>query len=289
MSILQKLLDRKLAWFGLSLIAIMLLVSLFAPQIAPHDPLAVDLMKKLQPPGATFPLGTDHLGRCILSRLLYGGQASLSISLIVVMFTTSISLLVGLVAGYVGGKVDSCLMRLCDVFLAFPSLILSLAIVGTLGGGIGNLIFALIATHWAGYARIVRSRVLSVKESNFVQAAIVSGTGALPIMIRHILPYTLIELTVLTTLDISHVVLHIAGLSFLGLGIQPPTPEWGAMINDGREYFRRQPELMLYPGLMLFLTTLAFNLVGDVLRDVLDPRMEQQMQVKTLKTKLENG
>ncbi|MGG6269301.1 nickel ABC transporter permease subunit NikC [Leptolyngbya sp. AN03gr2] len=289
MSILQKLLDRKLAWFGLSLIAIVLLISLFAPQIAPHDPLVVDLMKKLRPPSPEFPLGTDHLGRCILSRLIYGGQASLSISLIVVIFTTSISLLVGLVAGYIGGKVDSWLMRVCDVFLAFPSLILSLAIVGTLGGGIGNLILALVATHWAGYARIVRSRVLSVKESNFVQAAIVSGTSALPIMIRHILPYTLIELTVLATLDISHIVLHIAGLSFLGLGIQPPTPEWGAMINDGREYFRRQPELMLYPGLMLFLTTLAFNLVGDVLRDVLDPRMEQQMKVETLKTKLENG
>lgn len=289
MSILQKLLDRKLAWFGLSLIAIFLLISLFAPQLAPHDPLAINLVKKLQSPSAEFPLGTDHLGRCILSRLMYGGQASLSISLIVVLFTTSISLLVGIVAGYIGGKVDSWLMRLCDVFLAFPSLILSLAIVGTLGGGIENLIIALTATHWAGYARVVRSRVLSVKESNFVQAAIVSGTGASSIMIRHILPYTLIELTVLATLDISHIVLHIAGLSFLGLGIQPPTPEWGAMISDSREYFRRYPELMLYPGLMTFLTTLAFNLVGDVLRDVLDPRMEQQMSVETFNTTLKNG
>lgn len=287
--IIQRLLNHKLAWLGLSLIAIVLLISLFAPLIAPHDPLAVDLMKKLQPSSTTFPLGTDHLGRCILSRLMYGGQVSLSIALIVVMFTTLISLCVGLVAGYFGGRLDHGLMRLCDVFLAFPSLILSLAIVGTLGSSIGNLIFALVATHWAGYARIVRSRVLSVKESHFVQAAIVSGTRSLPIMLRHILPYTLIELTVLATLDISHIVLHIAGLSFLGLGIQPPTPEWGAMINDGREYFRRQPELMLYPGLMLFLTTLAFNLVGDVLRDVLDPRMEKQMRVKTLKTKLENG
>jgi nickel ABC transporter permease subunit NikC len=289
MAIVQKLLGHKLAWLGLSLIAIVVLTALFAPLIAPHDPLAVDLMQKLQPPSAVFPLGTDHLGRCILSRLIYGSRVSLSISLVVIALTTTISLIVGLIAGYVGGKVDSWLMRLCDVFLAFPALILSLAIVGILGAGIGNLIFALAITHWAGYARIVRSRVLSVKESDFIQAAIVSGASSLPIMLRHILPFTIAELAILTSLDISHMILHIAGLSFLGLGIQPPTPEWGAMINDGREYFRRQPELMLYPGLMIFMTTLAFNIVGDVLRDVLDPRMEKQVRVETLKTKLQNG
>ncbi|HEY9697606.1 MAG TPA: nickel ABC transporter permease subunit NikC [Trichocoleus sp.] len=289
MAILQKLLDHKLAWLGLSLIAIVVLTAIFAPLIAPHDPLAVDLMQKLQPPSAAFPLGTDHLGRCILSRLIYGTRVSLSISLVVIALTTTMSLIVGLVAGYVGGKVDSWLMRVCDVFLAFPALILSLAIVGILGAGVGNLIFALAITHWAGYARIVRSRVLSVKESDFIQAAIVSGASSLPIMFRHILPFTIAELAILMSLDISHMILHIAGLSFLGLGIQPPTPEWGAMINDGREYFRRQPELMLYPGLMIFITTLAFNIVGDVLRDVLDPRMEKQVRAEALKTKLQNG
>ncbi|MEA5598825.1 nickel ABC transporter permease subunit NikC [Rivularia sp. UHCC 0363] len=289
MAILRKLLDYKLACLGLSLILLLGLTALFAPIIAPHDPLAVDLMQKLQPPSSRFLLGTDHLGRCILSRLIYGSRVSLSISLVVVLFTTAVSLVVGLTAGYVGGRVDSWLMRLCDVFLAFPALILSLAIVGILGAGLGNLIFALTATHWAGYARIVRSRVLSVKESDFIQAAIVSGTSKPSIMLRHILPYTIAELAILASLDVSHMILHIAGLSFLGLGIQPPTPEWGAMINDGREYFRRMPELMLYPGLMIFLTTLAFNLVGDVLRDVLDPRMEQQRQAELLGTKLQNG
>lgn len=289
MTILRKILEHKLAWLGLGLILLIVLAALFAPMIAPHDPLAVALMQKLQPPSSRFPLGTDHLGRCILSRLIYGSRVSLSISLVVVLFTTAVSLVVGLIAGYVGGKVDSWLMRLCDVFLAFPALILSLAIVGILGSGLGNLIFALTATHWAGYARIVRSRVLSVKEGDFIQAAIVSGTSRAAIMLRHILPYTIAELAILASLDISHMILHIAGLSFLGLGIQPPTPEWGAMINDGREYFRRLPELMLYPGLMIFLTTLAFNLVGDVLRDVLDPRMEQQEQVELLETKLQNG
>ncbi|NJO49508.1 MAG: nickel ABC transporter permease subunit NikC [Leptolyngbyaceae cyanobacterium RM2_2_4] len=289
MAILSKLLDHKLAWLGLSLIAIVVLTAIFAPLIAPHDPLAVDLMQKLQPPSAAFPLGTDHLGRCILSRLIYGARVSLSISLVVIALTTTISLVVGLIAGYVGGRVDSWLMRVCDVFLAFPALILSLAIVGIWGAGVGNLIFALAITHWAGYARIVRSRVLSVKESDFIQAAIVSGASSLPIMFKHILPFTIAELAILTSLDISHMILHIAGLSFLGLGIQPPTPEWGAMINDGREYFRRQPELMLYPGLMIFITTLAFNIVGDVLRDVLDPRMEKQVRSETLKAKLQNG
>ncbi|MFM7423641.1 MAG: nickel ABC transporter permease subunit NikC [Elainella sp.] len=289
MAILRKLLDYKLACLGLSLILLLVLTALFAPIIAPHDPLAVDLMQKLQSPSSRFLLGTDHLGRCILSRLIYGSRVSLSISLVVVLFTTAVSLVVGLTAGYVGGRVDSWLMRLCDVFLAFPALILSLAIVGILGAGVGNLIFALTATHWAGYARIIRSRVLSVKESDFIQAAIVSGTSNPAIMLRHILPYTIAELAILASLDISHMILHIAGLSFLGLGIQPPTPEWGAMINDGREYFRRMPELMLYPGLMIFLTTLAFSLVGDVLRDVLDPRMEQQRQAELLETKLQNG
>jgi nickel transport system permease protein len=274
MNVIQKLLDRKLSRFGLGLIVIVISLSLFAPLLAPHDPTAVDLLQKLQPPGSGFPLGTDHLGRCILSRLIYGGRISLSIALIVVTLTTMISLLVGLVAGYIGGKVDRLLMRICDVFLAFPSMILSLAIVGTFGTGLFNLILALTVTHWAGYARIIRSRVLSVKAQNFVQAAVISGSHPGQIMLYHILPFTLIDLVVLVSLDVSHIMLHIAGLSFLGLGIQPPTPEWGVMIYEGREYFRRQPELMLYPGVMIFLTTLGFNLVGDGLRDVLDPRLE---------------
>ena len=275
MSVIRQLLDRKLSWLGLGLIIIIISLSILAPLLAPHDPTAVNLLQKLQAPSSSFPLGTDQMGRCILSRLIYGGQISLSIALIVVALTTATSLFVGLIAGYFGGKVDRILMQICDVFLAFPSMILSLAIVGTLGTGIGNLILALTITHWAGYARIIRSRVLSVKEQNFVQAAVISGSSPWQIMFHHILPFTLIELVVLASLDISHITLHIAGLSFLGLGIQPPTPEWGVMIYEGREYFRRQPEIMLYPGLMIFLTTLGFNLLGDILRDVLDPKLER--------------
>lgn len=289
MSLLRQLLHHKIAWIGLSLIAVMIFTAIFAPILTPHDPLQVDLMQKLQPASFSYPLGTDHLGRCILSRLIYGSQVSLSIALMVVSLTTTISLAVGMVAGYMGGRIDTWLMRICDVFLAFPSLILSLAIVGILGGGLFNLVLALAASHWAWYARIVRSRVLSVKESDFVKAAIVSGTRQRSLMLRHILPYTLAELAILASLDLSHMILHIAGLSFLGLGIQPPTPEWGAMLNDGRDFFRRQPALMIYPGLMIFLVSLSFNLVGDALRDVLDPRTEKRVQVETLTSKLQNG
>lgn len=292
MSLVRQLLQHKLSWIGFILIGLFAFTAVFAPAIAPHDPLQVDLMQKLQPESLDYPLGTDHLGRCVLSRLIYGSRVSLSVALMVVALTTAISLMVGMVAGYVGGKVDTWLMRICDVFLAFPSLILSLAVVGILGGGLVNLVVALVASHWAWYARIVRSRVLSVKESDFVKAAVVSGTQQLPLMLRHIVPYTLAELAILASLDLSHMILHIAGLSFLGLGIQPPTPEWGAMLNDGREYFRRIPALMFYPGLMIFLVSLSFNFVGDALRDALDPRTERQMLVETLlsnSSKLQNG
>lgn len=288
MSLLRQLLHHKLALVGFSLIVSIVFIAVFAPFIAPHDPFQVDLTQKLQPASFNYPLGTDHLGRCILSRLIYGSRVSLFIALVVGTLTTAISLVVGMVAGYVGGKVDSWLMRICDVFLAFPSLILSLAVVGILGGGLFNLVLALVASHWAWYVRIVRSRVLSVKESDFVKAAVVSGTRSQSLMLRHIVPYTLAELAILASLDLSHIILHIAGLSFLGLGIQPPTPEWGAMLNDGREYFRRIPALMFYPGLMIFMVSLSFNFVGDALRDVLDPRTERRLPVKTLSSKLQN-
>ena len=289
MSLLRQLLQHKLAWIGFSLIGVMVLTALFAPVIAPHDPLQVDLMQKLQPSSFGYPLGTDHLGRCILSRLIYGSRVSLSIALMVVACTTTISLFVGMVAGYVGGRVDAWLMRICDVFLAFPSLILSLAVVGILGGGMMNLVVALVVSHWAWYARIVRSRVLSVKESDFVKAAVVSGTRQFPLMWRHIVPYTLAELAVLASLDLSHMILHIAGLSFLGLGIQPPIPEWGAMLSDGRSYFRQIPALMVYPGVMIFLVSLSFNFVGDALRDTLDPRTERRVSVNGLSSELQKG
>jgi len=293
MLLLKRLLRNKVAWFSVGVIFCIAVVALFAPYIAPHDPLEVELTRRLQSPNATFLLGTDHLGRCILSRLIYGARISLSIALTVTALTTSISLIVGTIAGYVGGKVDSVLMRICDVFLSFPNLILALAIVGIMGASPVNLVIALGASHWAWYARIVRSKVLSLKQENFIKAAIVSGTSSVQIMVKHLLPYTIAEIAVLASLDTGWVILQISALSFLGLGIQPPTPEWGAMITDGREFFRREPGLMLYPGLTIFIVALSFNLLGDALRDALDPRfgktIKQRASLTTVETSLPNG
>lgn len=288
MAILQRLFAHRLAWIGLGIIACVTIAAIFAPLIAPNDPLQVDLLRKLQSPSRAFPLGTDHLGRCILSRLIYGARVSLSIAIAAMTLGVTLGILVGMVAGYVGGKIDALLMRLCDVLLAFPQLILSLAIVGILGAGAFNIMLALAIAQWAWYARIMRSKVLWIKESNFVKAAIVSGTQQFPLMLKHVLPHAISEIIVLASLDLGVTILQISGLSFLGLGIQPPTPEWGAMINDGREFFRREPGMMLYPGMMIFMTVLAFNLVGDALRDALDPRSSQRVKLEDLESKLQH-
>lgn len=288
MTLLHRLLTNKLAWIGFGIIACVTVAAIFAPFIAPNDPLQVDLLRKLQPPSSAFPLGSDHLGRCILSRLIYGARISLSIAVVTMTLTVIIGLVVGIVAGYVGGKLDNWLMRCVDILLAFPSLILSLAIVGILGPGVFNIILALGIAQWAWYARIVRGKVLRLKQSNFVKAAIVSGTRRFPLMLKHILPHTVSETIVLASLDLGVNILQISGLSFLGLGIQPPTPEWGAMINDGREFFRREPSMMLYPGLTIFITVLSFNLIGDALRDALDPRSRDRLSMENLESKIQH-
>lgn len=288
MSIVQRLLTHKLAWIGIGIIACVTLAALFAPWIAPNDPLQVDLLRKLQSPSLAFPLGTDHLGRCILSRLIYGARISLSIAVAAMTIGVTLGIIAGMVAGYFGGRIDALIMRLCDILLAFPQLILALAIVGILGAGTFNMIIALAVAQWAWYARLMRSKVLWVKESNFVKAAIVSGTQSVPLMLKHILPHAISEIIVLASLDLGVTILQISGLSFLGLGIQPPTPEWGAMINDGREFFRREPGMMIYPGMMIFITVLAFNLVGDALRDALDPKSSQRVKLKDLESKLQH-
>ncbi|MBD2090197.1 ABC transporter permease subunit [Microcoleus sp. FACHB-1515] len=288
MTIFQRLLNHKLAWIGIGIIACVALAAIFAPWIAPNDPLQVDLLRKLQSPSPAFPLGTDHLGRCILSRLIYGARISLSVAVAAMILGVTLGMLAGMTAGYFGGRVDALLMRLCDILLAFPQLILSLAIVGILGAGTFNIILALATAQWAWYARIMRGKVLRIKESNFVKAAIVSGTRSVPLMLKHVLPHAISEVIVLASLDLGVTILQISGLSFLGLGIQPPTPEWGAMINDGREFFRREPGVMLYPGMMIFITVLAFNLVGDALRDALDPRSSQRVRQEDLESKLQH-
>ncbi|SMD01497.1 nickel ABC transporter permease subunit NikC [Sporomusa malonica] len=263
---------RSFVAVALMIILLNILVAIFAPYIAPHDPNDVSLERKLMLPDNNYLLGTDHLGRCILSRLIYGARVSLGAAFAVMSVTLSISTVVGVVSGYAGGRVDALIMRICDIFLAFPSLILALALVGVMGPGLPNVVLAMALSQWAWYARMIRGMVLSLKERNYVLAAKVAGTGQATIIAKHILPNILPQIAVLATLDVGWVILHIAGMSFLGLGIQPPTPEWGAMINDGRQFLRGYPSLMAYPGLMILSVVMSFNLLGDALRDMVDPQ-----------------
>ncbi|HML90455.1 MAG TPA: nickel ABC transporter permease subunit NikC [Methylomusa anaerophila] len=263
---------RTLVAVGLLVILVNILLAVLAPVLAPHDPNDVSLERKLMPPDGSYLLGTDHLGRCILSRLIHGARVSLGAALAVMSATLAISTVVGAAAGFAGGRVDAVIMRLCDIFLAFPSLILALALVGVMGPGLTNVVLAMALSQWAWYARMIRGMVLSLKERNYVLAAKVAGTGQAVIIARHILPNILPQIAVLATLDVGWVILHIAGMSFLGLGIQPPTPEWGAMINDGRQFLRGYPSLMAYPGFMILSVVMAFNLLGDALRDMVDPK-----------------
>jgi nickel transport system permease protein len=249
----------------------------FAPWVAPHDPNQVDLERKLSPPSRIHLLGTDHLGRDTLSRLIHGARVSLASVLAIVVLVLVFSFVVGCTAGYAGGRLDSLLMRVCDVFLTFPTFLLAMFLIGVLGTGMVNVILAIVLTHWAWYARIIRSLTLSLKNREYVMASRVSGTHRVRLVLRHLFPPVAAQLLILATLDTGHMMLHVSGLSFLGLGIQPPTPEWGVMINDARQYLWTHPELILYPGLMIFLTVMAFNIPGDALRDVLDSSIREEV------------
>ncbi len=268
----SKILRDPLFLAGLIMILLIFIATMAAPLLAPHDPLPVSLPERLQPAGDDYPLGTDSLGRCLLTRLLYGGRVTLQYSLSVLVIIVLIGVPVGLVAGYLGGLVDGLLMRLADIVLAFPNLILALVVTGILGPGLLNVLIALALVSWVQYARVVRGMVLSLKQKEFVLAARAAGTSPAGIIWDHLLPNVLPPVVVMATLNLGRLVLAISTLSFLGLGAQPPDPEWGAMINEARNYIVSQPQLMLYPGTAIAFTVLGFNLLGDGLRDVLDPQ-----------------
>ncbi|MDQ6737586.1 MAG: ABC transporter permease subunit [Gemmatimonadota bacterium] len=268
---IRRLLARRATVVGLIIVATLVLMGLIAPWIAPHDPTLVDAGYGFASPGAQHWLGTDNLGRDILSRLVYGARWSLGIVFVATCLIMALGVTVGVVAGYLGGVVDNLLMRLVDAILSVPSLLLGLAIVGSLGPGIGTLMIGLAGVWWVGSARVVRGLVLSVRERSFVEAARALGATDSRIVVRHILPAILPAVAVLASLEMGELVLAISGLSFLGLGAQPPTPEWGAMLSDGRSFFFTAPQLMLYPGVVISVAVLGFNLIGDGLRDALDP------------------
>jgi nickel transport system permease protein len=258
------------------LVMVLVVLAVFSPWIMPFDPNEVDLASRLQAPDATHWLGTDHLGRDILSRLMAGTRVSLgsvAISLFVIM---TLGILIGGAAGFLGGRADQLIMRVTDIFMTFPTLVLALFMIGLLGTGLVNVIVAIALSHWAWYARIVRSIVMSLRNREYILASRLAGAGRVRIFIEHLLPATLSQLLVLATLDIGHIMLHVAGLSFLGLGVMPPTPEWGVMINDARQFIWTNPLLMVWPGLALFLSVMAFNVIGDAVRDRLDPHLREE-------------
>ncbi|GFO97556.1 dipeptide ABC transporter dipeptide-bindingprotein [groundwater metagenome] len=272
---LQQFKKNKIAVIGLIIIISLAFIALSAPFIAPHDPIEQNLEKRLSPPSKEYPMGTDDLGRCLLSRIIYGARVSLQVGVIVVGIITVIGVTLGLISGYYGGTVDEIIMRSVDVVLAFPGIILALAVAGALGPGLFNVMLALAMVSWAGLARVVRGSVLSVKEKEFVESARALGCSDVYIMTRHILPNVMSPVIVLATLGMAHIILAAAGLSFLGLGAQPPVPEWGSMLNSGRAFMRTAPHLTAFPGLAIMIAVLAFNFLGDGLRDALDPRQRE--------------
>lgn len=261
---------------GVMVVALFTAAAAAAPVLAPHDPERVSASHRLEGPSARYPLGTDHLGRCVLSRLLHGARWSLGTAGLCLIAILGVGIGVGAVAGYAGGVADTILMRVVDMLLAFPLLIPALAITGALGPGILHLVIGIVAVGWAVYARLVRSLVRSTRERPYVAAAYALGLGHARILGRHVLPNALPPVIVLASLELGDLVLTIAALNFVGLGVQPPTPELGALLNEGRPYLLRAPRLVVLPGLAITLLVLALNLVGEGLRDLADPRLRSR-------------
>jgi len=257
--------DKKTA-IGMILVSVLIIITILAPLLAKHDPLAVDPAKKLLSPSIEYPFGTDQLGRCVFSRILWGARASLGYSLCVIIIAVSLGTMIGLISGYVGGRLDHIIMTLTNVFMSFPSTVLALAIAGIFGPSIRNLIIALSCIWWTPYARIVRGMVLSAKKKDFVMVAYATGCSHRQVLINHILRNILSPIVVIATMDIGSIIISIAGYSFIGLGAQPPMPEWGVMLNDAKGYIQTQPQLLLYPGIAIAYAVMSFNLLGEGLK-----------------------
>lgn len=268
----QALKRNPLAVAGLVIVAVLLLIAALAPVIATHDPIAQNLDQRLRAPSAAHWLGTDSLGRDIYSRIIHGARVTLVIVMLVVVTVGPIGLLIGATAGYIGGHVDRALMRVTDVFLAFPRLVLALALVAALGPGLVNAVIAIALTAWPPYARVARAETLVIRNADYIAATRLLGASPWRIVFKHIVPMCMPSLIVRTTLDMAGIILTAAGLGFLGLGAQPPMPEWGAMISAGREQIFDQWWVATFPGIAICIVALGFNLLGDGLRDVMDAK-----------------
>ena len=271
---LLEFLKNRLAVIGLLIIVALVFIAVFAPFIAPFDPLLTNLSQRLLPLSSAHFFGTDEVGRDIFSRVVWGSRLTLYVIGLVAIIAAPVGIIVGTASGYFGGFIDTVLMRITDIFLAFPKLILALAFVAALGPGIENAIIAIAITSWPPYARIARGETITIRNSDFIRAIRLQGAGPIRIIIGHIMPLCLSSLIVRVTLDMAGIIITAAGLGFLGLGAQPPSPEWGAMTSSGRAYILDHWWLITMPGMAIFIVSLAFNLLGDGLREVLDPKSD---------------
>lgn len=273
--------NNPLTTFGLLIVFMLIITSLFAPFLAPYPDQGrglSNLEERLAAPSAKHLLGTDYLGRDILSRIIFGARISLRAAIVVVLIVISIGVPLGLIAGYFGGKIDEIIMRSADMILAFPSLLLAVAIIASLGPSLLNALIAICIPWWPWYTRLMRSQVISSKEMPFVESARAIGASRWRIMFRHILPNCISPIIVQATLDMGFIILALASLGFLGLGTQPPAADWGVMVSDGREFFMKQWWISTFSGAAIFLTVLAFNLVGDGIREAMDPKIRWRFQ-----------
>lgn len=268
------------ALFGAGVLLAIILMALLAPQLSPHDPTRQNIARRLRPPAWqeggswTNPLGTDHLGRDILSRIIYGSRISLAVGFTSVAASGLLGVSLGVLAGYSGGGLDALIMRLVDIFLSIPYILLVIGVIAVLGPSLPNLIMVMALTRWVQFARLVRAEVLSLKEKDFVEGARARGNRGARLVLGHILPNALTPIIVMATLELAFMIIYESALSFLGLGVQPPTPTWGWMLSDGRNYITIAWWLPTFPGFAIMLTVLGINLLGDWIRDTLDPRLK---------------
>lgn len=269
---LHRFLHNKTAVGSVGIVILVALLGIFAPVIAPHDPYAADILHKFASFSLEYPLGTDNLGRCILSRMLYGIRPTLGLAVLTMLGTIGLGALMGLLAGYFRGITEELIMRVVDVMLSFPSQIMVFAVVALLGINVQNVILANVFIKWAWYARMIRTGVMQYRDRNFVQFSRCIGTPERFILVRHLIPSIAADLAVLASLDVGWAIINISTLSFLGLGVQAPTPEWGAMLNEAKNVLTSNPTQMIVPGIAIVILVSVFNLMGDAIRDVLDPK-----------------
>jgi len=273
--LIKRFLRNKLALLGLAVVFFVVIASLTAGIVAPFDPLKLSLSNRIKAPSEAHVFGTDHFGRDILSRVLYGGRASLWVGVMSVLLAAAVGIILGAVGGYFGGRIDDVIVLIMDALISFPSVLLAIGLMAVMGPGVKNIIIALALVFIPTYGRVVRGSVLSIRQKEYIEAARNAGSGDMKIIFLHVLPNTMAPLIVVTTISVANAILIEAALSFLGLGVPPPAPSWGNILSDGRNFISQAPWLTIFPGLAITLCVLGFNTLGDGLRDVLDPKLKQ--------------